>query len=328
MSIQPVSPSNDGESLKSDNTAPDEPASPQRTRRRGSRRLIRVRRSLRRSARATASTLGPRIAHAGKALRLGAGQTGAWFRQFQSQRLRPGLADLASRLKNRLDPRSLARDYRRILLLIHTSLLDRRTDSLFFVPTRGRIRLARLNIPSQVRSTGHDYKPTPRRVFRWAMSALPDALNRTAFVDYGAGRGRVLLFASHYPFEKITGAEIALELHDDCLMNIAQYPRSLMKCRDVECSRTRATTLPIPEQPVVFYFFNPFDKSVFEKVIARIERSYKRQRREMHLILVDMGDTEVLELPGIFHPVPLTRKNRLKAAIFSPYSIRVYKTDP
>lgn len=312
----------------SDNKEADRPEPQRRTLPRRLRSLIRVRRDVRKSVKVFKSALGPRIAGMGKILRLGAGRTGSQLRQFQTQRLGPGISGLGRGLVNRLNPKSLARDYRRILLLIQTGFLDGKTDSLFFVPTRGRVKLVRLNIPSQVRSTAHDYRPTPRLVFRWAMSALPDDLNRTAFVDYGAGRGRVLLLASHYPFEMITGAEIALELHDDCLMNIAQYPRSLMKCRNVECQHTRATTLPIPEQPAVFYFFNPFDKSVFEKVLARIERSYKRARREMHLILVDMDDNAGLELPGIFYPVPFTRRNSIKIAFFSPYSIRVYKTEP
>ena len=311
----------------SDSTQADRPRPQRRTLPRRLRSLIRVRRNVRRSVNVFKSALGPRLAGSKKVLGQGAGRAGAQVREFQTQRLSPGASRFGRRLIGQLSPKSLVRDYRRILLLIQTSLVDRKTDALFFIPTRGRVTPVRLNIPSQVRASAHDYRPTPRPVFQWAMSALPDDLRRTAFVDYGAGRGRVLLLASHYPFELITGAEIALELHDECMMNIAQYPRSLMKCRNVECQRTRATTLPIPNQPVVFYFFNPFDRSVFQKVMARIERSYKRERREMHLILVDMGDNDDLELPGIFYPVPFTRKNRIKTALFSPYSIRIYKTE-
>ncbi|MDH3579492.1 MAG: hypothetical protein OEM91_02550 [Hyphomicrobiales bacterium] len=312
----------------SDSTEAARPRPQRRTLARRLRGLIRMRRNMRRSANVFKSVLGPRIASSKQTLRQGAGRAGQQVREFQTQRLSPGASRFGRRLIGRLHPKSLVRDYRRILLLIQTGFVDRKTESLFFVPTRGRVTPVRLNIPSQVRASAHDYKPTPRLVFRWAMSALPDDLRRTAFVDYGAGRGRVLLLASHYPFETITGAEIALELHDECMMNIAQYPRSLMKCRNVECQHTRATTLPIPDQPVVFYFFNPFDRSVFKKVMARIERSYKRERREMHLILVDMGDNDDLELPGIFYPVPFPRKDRLKIAVFSPYSVKIFKTSP
>ena len=51
-------------------------------------------------------------------------------------------------------------------------------------------------------------------------------LSRLSFVDYGAGKGRVLLLASQHPFAAIGGIEFAEELHDDATMNIAQFPRS------------------------------------------------------------------------------------------------------
>ena len=149
-----------------------------------------------------------------------------------------------------------------------------------------------------------------------------------AFVDFGAGRGRVLLLASHYPFEQIVGAEIAQELHEDCEMNIAQYPRSLMKCRNVECRRTRATTLPIPDDPSVFFFFDPFDASVLEKVLARIARSYKRNRRAMYLVFIDTDERETVDAQGVFIPVEVPFGLRAKIKVLSPFPIRAYRTEP
>lgn len=250
------------------------------------------------------------------------------LRRFGRRRALPVLARSVKRAALRLHPHAIAGDYRRLLLLLHRLFSDRRAEPRFFVPTRGHIDLVRLSIPSQVRASGHAYRPTPCAVFHWAMAALPDTLDHTAFVDFGAGRGRALLLASHYPFERIIGAEIARELYDDCCMNIAQYPRPLMKCREVECHHRRATTLPIPEQASVFYFFDPFDRDVFEKVLARITRSYKRNRREMHLICVDMDEAEIVAAQGIFEPVAFPLSRRAKIAAFSPYPVRVYRTLP
>ncbi len=249
-------------------------------------------------------------------------------RRVLAERVGPALAGPARRLGRRLSGSSLRRDHKRLLLTSHALFLDRPADKLFFIPTRGHVSLIGLKIPAQVRRTAHDYKPTPRRVFEWAMSAVRPPLERTVFVDFGAGRGRVLLLASHHPFARIVGAEIAAELHDDCLMNIAQYPRSLMKCRNVECEQVRATALPIPEEPVVFYFFNPFDTEIVLKVLDRIERSYKQQRRQMHLICVDMGGINVAETHGVFQPVAFSVRQRLTHKLLSPYSIQVYRTEP
>lgn len=289
------------------------------------------------------SLAGQRLSHGAKSLKASAGplaarsaevvkhqsaQSAEKLRQLQAQRAAPALARFSGWLRERLHPRSILRDYKSFQLFIHNRILDWNIDALFFVPTRGRVSPVSLSIPSQVRGTCHDYRPTPSRLFKWAMLALPESLEDRAFVDFGAGRGRVLLLASQYPFDKIRGAEIAGELHDECILNIAQYPRSPMKCRDVECARVRATTLSIPDQPTVFYFFDPFDDSVLEKVLARITRSYARNRRELHLICIDMDEENIVEAQGIFQPVPFALKERMKIAAFSPYSIRVYKTEP
>lgn len=252
------------------------------------------------------------------------------LKRFSREDALPRASLFVRRLRRRLRPQSIMRDYRRLLLLLHTNFAGRAQEALFFVPTRDHIRSVRLSIPSQVRQTAHDYRPTPFKVFAWAMAALPrdKDFRETTFVDFGAGRGRVLLLASQFPFEAVTGAEIARELHDDCLMNIAQYPRSLMRCREVSCIHSRATTLPIPEGPTVFYFFDPFDRSMFERVLGEIARSYKRAPRELYLICVDMREAEAVEATGMFEAVKPTLALRLKVGLFSPYRIGVYKAEP
>lgn len=256
----------------------------------------------------------------------GVARTAAKSRRFLVQRILPRIKRVSLWLLKQLDPRTWAAAYKRTLIFLHSAIFDRKANSLFFITTRGHVNPQSLTIPSRMRASAHVYKPTPKLVFDWAMSALPEDVRKWSFVDFGAGRGRALLLASHYPFESITGAEIARELHDDCEMNIAQYPRSLMKCRNVECQRMNATGLPIPDQPTVFYFFNPFDDTVLEQIIDRIVKSHVRQKRDLVLICVDMPKNKIIASAGIFQPSPLGRKTRLKAALFSPYAIEVFRT--
>ena len=131
------------------------------------------------------------------------------------------------------------------LLMLHERVLDPPIESLFFKPTKDPVPLAGLTIRGNNREHGHDYRPSPCSLFEWTIAAIDYDLSRLTFVDYGAGKGRVLLLASQHPFQAIGGIEFAEELHDDATMNIAQFPRSRMKCRNVECvlddaSRARA----------------------------------------------------------------------------------------
>ncbi len=292
----------------------------------GMQNIARTRDAASRTASSAGAMAGPAAANAAQGLRRGGQNSWLALGTFSKQTLLPRLHRSGRWLRRRLHPSSLVRDYRRVLLLIHKLGPDRSLERLFFVRTSKRVPLAVVRVPHQLRRSGHDYRPTPRLVFKWAMEGVPEPVDHYAFVDYGAGRGRVLLMASHYPFEKITGAEIAAELYDDCLLNIAQYPRSLMKCRDVGCEHLSAMRLEGPDQETVFYLNNPFNQAMLERVIGKIVRSYKQNPRRFYVICVDIGARALFEDTGIFHQVAIPWRQRLKLAAFSPYSVSIYRS--
>lgn len=272
------------------------------------------------------SAAAPAVKKARITLSLGASRGSQGLSSLYSGKLRPALEKSGKLLGQRLNPLSLRKDYARGLLLAHRFGADRKIEKLMFVPTARHVPLSHVRVPHQLRRSGHDYSPTPWHVFRWAMAMIPETFERFAFVDYGAGRGRVLLMASQYPFDRIVGAEIAAELHQDCLLNIAQFSRSYMKCRDISCEHLSALRLDIPDQETVFFFNNPFDHSMFERVVDQVVRSYKQDPRRFYVVCVDMKSDEVLEDTGIFEKLAIPLKTRLKQAALSPYSIRIYRT--
>ncbi len=271
-------------------------------------------------------TAGPALSKTAAGLRKGREHGGLALGAFYRQRFRPFVGRLADTLATRFSSKHLTRDYRQFLLLVHRHGPDRAIEQNCFVPTSEQIPLSILRVPHQLRRSGHDYRPTPRLVFHWAMEMLPEPVRRQEFVDYGAGRGRVLLMASNYPFEKVTGAEIAEELANDCLLNIAQYPRSLMKCRDVNCEHTSALRLPVPDGETIFFLNNPFNPSMFQRVIGQIVRSYKQNPRLLYVASIDMDADGVFEDTGVFERIPMSWPQRTKIAVFSPYSIALYRT--
>lgn len=290
------------------------------------RTLTKARHVTQRGGAQAKATAVPALSKTAAGLRKGREHGGLALGSFYRQRVRPFVARSAETLADRLNAKSLSRDYRGFLEHAHRYVPDHAIEQHCFVPTSETLPLSILRVPHQLRRSGHDYRPTPRLVFQWAMEMLHEPVQRKEFVDYGAGRGRVLLMASNYPFEKITGAEIAEELANDCHLNIAQYPRSLMKCRDVSCEHVSALRLPIPEGETVFFFNNPFTRSMFERVIDQIVSSYKDDPRPLFVICVDMDGADVMEDTGVFEPVPVSLPQRLKVSAFSPYSIALYRT--
>lgn len=278
------------------------------------------------SAHQLKTQVGPRVADASRDIAGHTNEAGKALGKLTRTHLLPPLSRLLENLAQRTKPTVLKEDYRRILMFIHETILDREIERVLFVPTRDHIKLSELSIRSLMRLSGHDYKPTPAKVFEWAMAPLAVEHERSLFVDIGAGRGRALLMASHYPFEKVRGVEFADELHADCQMNIAQYPRSRMQCRDVECELEDATHFDVPDQSAVFYFFDPFEPQILEEVLMRIARAHARHQRLCHLVFVDPPDPAAMRRWTMFEPVPIDKLLALKIKLFSPYDIAVYRT--
>ena len=238
----------------------------------------------------------------------------------------PEIKRTSTRLKERTRPERLRRDYHDKLLRLHERVLDRSVERLFFVPTAPSVPLKGLTVIGSHRDQGHDYRPTPYFVFEWALSAIDFDFSRLRFVDYGAGKGRVLLLAAQHPFKAVGGIEFAEQLHDDAVMNIAQFPRSRMKCRNVECILEDAAGVATLDGEAVHYFFNPFSREVFAEVLNNIVTSYRAAPRRLYLVLVDPIATDLIEQSFVFTRVELPPAQRLRAKLLSPYEIAVYRS--
>src|SRR5277367_3679731 len=80
------------------------------------------------------------------------------------------------------------------------------------VETCGEIPLAALDFKSCHKSPGLQYQSHHPRILRNMLASLAIAYERYVFVDYGCGKGRVLLVATHFPFQRIVGVEFAPQL--------------------------------------------------------------------------------------------------------------------
>jgi hypothetical protein len=238
----------------------------------------------------------------------------------------PEIERTSAKLKERTRPERLKQDYKHYLFWLHQRVLDPPVETLFFKPTKDPVPLAGLTIRGNNREHGHDYRPTPCALFDWTIAAIDHDLSRLTFVDHGAGKGRVLLLASQYPFHAIGGIEFAEELHDDATMNIAQFPRSRMKCRNVECVLDDASQVGAPDGEAVHFFFNPFSREVFGEVLGNIVVSYRKRPRRLYLILIEPIATDLIDNSGVFQRLELPLIERTKVKLLSPYEVAIYRS--
>ena len=169
--------------------------------------------------------------------------------------------------------RETARNARKTLLEEYWRRQNVRFDRRYGVDTGGRIEARELRVDSENRTFGARYEPTPPRTFASLMRHLPADLSAYTFVDFGSGKGRVLLLASRYHFSCIIGVEYAKDLHAIASRNVHTYRDPEQVCRNIIPLNIDATEFAIPHTPCVFYFFQPFGREVMTRVLDNIKRS-------------------------------------------------------
>jgi SAM-dependent methyltransferase len=166
--------------------------------------------------------------------------------------------------------------------------LDREFDQMFGVDTCGWVKLSGLAISSANAGFGTHYEGVRSSLFRQAIRNVPVDYESSVFIDFGSGKGRALLLAAELPFKKVIGVEFSPQLHRIAQENIGQYlRRQQAESRtgpDIESVCLDVVDYPIPPQPAVFYFFNPFKEEVMRQVLSNIRESLEQHPREAFIL--------------------------------------------
>ena len=160
---------------------------------------------------------------------------------------------------------------------------DRLFDARYGTDTFDKVELDRLEIPSKNKERGIRYEPTRARAFFSLMGGLRIPLD-SGFVDYGCGKGRVLVMAMECGFSKITGVDFSPELCAIAEENVTTYRSKHDKHADVGIYNVDAVDYRVRDDDAVFYFFNPFDETVLARVLDNIAHSLAAAPRDVWLI--------------------------------------------
>jgi SAM-dependent methyltransferase len=177
---------------------------------------------------------------------------------------------------------------------------DRAFDAARHVDTAGWVRRADLVTDSPNRAHAGRYQPSTVDEFELLMGKLDVDHEDFVFVDYGSGKGRVLLLAADLPFKQIVGVEFSPPLHEIARQNIATLGRHAAR---VETLVMDAAEYEPPLEPLVLYFFNPFDAPVMRRVLARVRASLERRPRPVYIVV--SGQSELAEAIEFFGFTPV-----------------------
>ena len=177
-------------------------------------------------------------------------------------------------------------------------------DSVSGVDTAGREFLYRADGGPETNPLYLDYQPTPARTVRALLSQLDAHVASSTFVDFGSGKGRVLLIASQFNFSCVIGVEFDANLHRTACENIRSF-RGRRRCPDVKSVLGRAEEFAIPSGDLVLYFFHPFEATILERTLQNVVHSYRENPRRILLVFFRPAHASVIERFEEFRKLPV-----------------------
>ena len=124
------------------------------------------------------------------------------------------------------------------------------------------------------------YVPTRVRPFIKILKNLDLDKDKTVFIDFGCGKGRALLSAADFGIKNIKGVEFCDKLSEIALNNLKVYsthhPDNDVK---FEVINDDMSLYKLDKNDNLFYFYNPCNEYVLDKVIKNIIYSYSIKPR-------------------------------------------------
>lgn len=124
----------------------------------------------------------------------------------------------------------------------------------------------------------HGYSMTDADDMKRMLQAIPIDPTEAAFLDVGCGKGICMKCAVESGYKKVAGLDL-----DPHLLDIARKNMKKLKM-DVDCIYANAVKFNGYADYDVFYFYNPFGRSIFEQVIQKMKDSQKERNRDIWVI--------------------------------------------
>jgi SAM-dependent methyltransferase len=134
-------------------------------------------------------------------------------------------------------------------------------------------------------------------------------------IDIGCGKGRVLVVAGYYGFNKIIGIDFAAELCEEATKNIILV-QSKFPGKSFNVIHADAVDYEIEKDTNVFFFFNPFNHIVMLAVVKNILRSLKINPREVFAVYINPVHKEIFLSAGFEQIFYLQKLKYAEASIF------------
>jgi SAM-dependent methyltransferase len=158
------------------------------------------------------------------------------------------------------------------------------------------------------------YEPVNYYSLTWLLDQLTPADMKTALLDVGCGRGRVLAVGAAYGFREMTGIDFSEKL---CKQAAAMMERVKEAHPGLKVTVTCADArdYDIPDAVGVIFLFNPFDDLVMESFIDKVFESLHRNERPMKVLYANPQFKQLWLDAGFRETASFQKKKHLKGSV-------------
>lgn len=129
-------------------------------------------------------------------------------------------------------------------------------------------------------------------------------------VDFGCGKGRVLIMAALYSCTQITGYELDEKRYEIAIANVKSFKEKFYCDSVFNIFNENIENITIDDTMNKFFFFNPFHLKVYIKLFKKINLSLKRKKRDVYIFLYRSHESTVkyINSLGIYKVVEKVQK--------------------
>jgi SAM-dependent methyltransferase len=131
----------------------------------------------------------------------------------------------------------------------------------------------------------------------WLQRTAPQPIERTVFLDVGAGKGRAMLLASQFPFLRVEGVELNPDLARIAKDNFSLWNNDLQAeaLAPLTLYHGDATTHPLPSEPTLAFLFHPFELPILRRFLRHVESSQAAHPKPFDLLYANAEHGSLLD---------------------------------
>lgn len=187
---------------------------------------------------------------------------------------------------------SMINFFKQAMNSLHQNIGDFLVDKKYGLDTVSRVDLAQTSVGIEGNLVGNKYQPSGFTRARKVLQRLKK-YGSDGFVDFGSGKGQVLLAASSLGYTNIKGVEFAEELHEIAKSNIKRYTLQNKRKSVPTSICADAGQYKVQPDDKLFYFFYPFKRQLMEQVVENIEMSVSDNPRQVFAVMLYPKDADV-----------------------------------